>query len=79
MANPFDCFDFVPKRRRYSAGTPPTYYACGICDHYHPADWNGDCREDAARFFVSELDEAHGALGWQEVDMPGTENEESPE
>jgi hypothetical protein len=25
-------------------------YECGICNCYHPWDWNGDCREDAARF-----------------------------
>ena len=25
-------------------------YECGICDSLHPWDWNGDCREDAARF-----------------------------
>lgn len=24
-------------------------YECGICDCYHPWEWNGDCREDAAR------------------------------
>lgn len=60
---------------RYSAASPPTYYECGICGSYHPADWNGDCREDAARFAPDELDAAHGAgpaagLGWEEVDMP---------
>ena len=26
------------------------FYECGICDCYHLWEWNGDCREDAARF-----------------------------
>ncbi len=25
------------------------YYECGICDHLHPWDWSGDCRDDANR------------------------------
>lgn len=25
-------------------------YECGCCSHYHPWNWNGDCREDANRF-----------------------------
>ena len=25
------------------------YYECGICDCYHPWEWDGDCREDANR------------------------------
>jgi hypothetical protein len=44
-------------------------YACGICDHYHPADWDGDCRDDANR--ISDPN------GWgEEVPMPGTEEED---
>ena len=27
-----------------------TLYECGICDHYHPWDFSGDCREDDNRF-----------------------------
>jgi hypothetical protein len=27
-----------------------TLYECNICSCYHPWDWNGDCREDKARF-----------------------------
>ena len=46
-----------------------TYYHCGICDHMHNALWDGDCREDAARFFADELDEKHGPVGWDEIDM----------
>lgn len=48
----------------------PRYYECGICGDYHPADWDGDCREDVARFTANDLDRKHGALGWTEVDMP---------
>lgn len=25
-------------------------YECGICECYHPWNWQGDCREDANRF-----------------------------
>ena len=28
----------------------PKLYECGICDCYHPWDWDGDCRDDANRF-----------------------------
>jgi len=36
-----------------------TYYDCGICGQYHPIEWNGDCREDASRFTLDELDSEH--------------------
>jgi hypothetical protein len=58
--------EFGPKK--------PRYYQCGICDSYHSAEWNGDCREDDARFFADQLDEKHGPYGWDEVPMPGTED-----
>lgn len=25
------------------------FYECGICDCYHPWEWDGDCRDDANR------------------------------
>jgi hypothetical protein len=50
--------------------TRPTYYRCGICDHYHSIKWDGDCRENDARFEMDQLDTMHGPLGWDEVDMP---------
>lgn len=53
------------------------YYLCGICGHYHPADWNGDCREDQARFTGDELDRKHGN-GWVEVPMPGGDESFEP-
>ncbi|WP_200338661.1 hypothetical protein [Rhodovibrio sodomensis] len=52
----------------------PTYYECGICEAFHPADWNGDCRDDNNRFWPDQLDARHGAHGWEEIDMPGTED-----
>lgn len=62
--------------RRRGAGlgrankTQPRYYRCGICDSYHSAEWNGDCRQDDARFDNLDLDARHGRLGWDEIDMP---------
>ena len=29
-------------------------YECGICDMFHPWAWDGDCRDDANRFFPDE-------------------------
>lgn len=48
----------------------PEFYACGICDHCHPIDWDGDCRDDANRFTSAALDDRYGAEGWVEVEMP---------
>lgn len=47
-------------------------YYCGICDHYHRADWDGDCRDDAERFTLAEIITHFGVEGfdWIEVDMP---------
>lgn len=46
------------------------FYQCGICDCYHPRQWNGDCRDDKNRFAVDQLDEKYGPDGWTEVEMP---------
>ncbi len=51
----------------------PKYYRCGICESLHPALWGGDCREDANRYAPDELDRKHGALGWDEVEMPSAD------
>jgi hypothetical protein len=40
----------------------PVYYACEICGHNHPWDWDGDCRDNANRFTDEQLDEKHGAF-----------------
>lgn len=29
---------------------------CGSCDQYHPETFGGDCREDATRIAVPDLD-----------------------
>lgn len=49
------------------------FYECGICGAWHSVQWNGDCRQDSARFFPEDLDAAFGPLGWNEVDQPGAE------
>jgi hypothetical protein len=52
---------YVPKQKPDIA-----YYAeCDICGSFHRHDWNGDCREDTARFTSEKLDEKHGTYGWQ--------------
>jgi hypothetical protein len=38
----------------------PVYYDCGICGHFHPIAWNGDCRDDANRFTHDDLETKHG-------------------
>lgn len=47
------------------------YYECGICDHYHALDFNGDCRADDARFTAADLDSLHGAHEWEIVSVDG--------
>ena len=46
------------------------FYECGICGAFHPADWDGDCRDDRHRFEggPEELNALFGE-GWEEVDM----------
>jgi hypothetical protein len=53
---------------RHLAAQKPQYYHCGICEQYHAIGFNGDCRQDSARFFIEDLDALHGALGWDEVE-----------
>ncbi len=40
--------------------TPPKYYTCGICDHYHLTGFAGDCRDDSERFTADQLEAMHG-------------------
>jgi hypothetical protein len=49
---------------------PPQFYDCGCCGHYHPVNWDGDCRDDENRFAADELDERYGS-DWEEVSQPG--------
>ncbi len=48
----------------------PKFYECGICGAWHRLEWNGDCREDAARWFPDQIDKLYGAHGWTAVEMP---------
>lgn len=43
----------------------PIFYECGICDHVHPWDWDGDCRDNANRFTRDQLDERFGPHGYE--------------
>ncbi len=67
--------DYLDAAGKHPAG--PRFYECGICGSYHYNYWNGDCREDAARFDVEELDERFGVDGWEEVPMSEDEEDES--
>lgn len=42
------------------------YFECPICEHHHPKDFDGDCRDNENRFTVEQLIEKHGEL-WLEV------------
>ena len=56
----------------HAAQTMQAIYECGICGHYHRSDWNGDCREDAERMTLDEVESRFGAedAGWIEVETP---------
>jgi len=63
--NPFGPNDFTDPQ-------PPQFYECGCCGHYHPVNWNGDCRDDANRFTWEDLDLKYGEDQWEEIfeDVP---------
>lgn len=42
-----------------------TFYECGICGHIHPWEWDGDCRDDANRLTLNELDDQYGENGYE--------------
>ncbi len=42
------------------------FYECGICECIHPWEWNGDCREDAARFFCDTIPPDAELYPWQD-------------
>ena len=46
----------------------PDFYSCDICSCYHPAKFEGDCRDASNRFTPVELDEKYGGLNWNEVE-----------
>lgn len=41
----------------------PRFYRCGCCEHLHPADYYGDCRDDEARFTDDEVERLYGREG----------------
>ena len=80
------CLAKVPENTNPVNGRPQ-FYDCGICGHYHPHSWNGDCRDDNNRFTIMELEKKYGDIierggkklletGWNEVPMPGSEDDE---
>ena len=46
-----------------------TYYHCGSCNSYHPANWDGDCRDDENRYSRQDLDDKHDGE-WEDIDPP---------
>lgn len=59
----------------YASELLPVFYRCGCCECYHPAGFDGDCRDDSNRFAPDELDESYKprgnwqADGWIEIDQ----------
>lgn len=47
----------------------PVFYLCEICGAHHPWNWNGDCRENNARYSYEKLDKQFGCDGWEERSM----------
>lgn len=45
------------------------FYECGICDHVHPWEFNGDCRDDANRFTCEDVEmlfDEPEVVSWEE-------------
>lgn len=57
------------KCKRKKALLLPRYYECGICAHLHAVAWKGDCRDDANRFNIEDLEAKHGVHGFTIVPM----------
>jgi hypothetical protein len=32
-------------------------YECGICSHYHPTSFTGDCRNDSMRYTHKQIEQ----------------------
>ena len=54
-------------QQRIDVATPckPRFILCGCCEHLHPADFAGDCRDDTNRFLPQALDRQFGDDGLQ--------------
>jgi hypothetical protein len=46
----------------------PQFFECPACSHFHPVGFEGDCRDDEARFTRDALDLRYGDDGWEEAD-----------
>ena len=42
------------------------YYECGICEHLHPWNFDGDCRDDANRLRSDEIPNDAEVLSWND-------------
>jgi len=60
----------IDATRVVSKGKVPQFFRCGCCECFHSRDFYGDCRNDAERFAMDELDEALGAFNWEEIEQP---------
>lgn len=47
----------------------PRFYECGCCGAMHSVSFGGDCRENAARLDIEDLNREYGPHGWIEVDF----------
>ncbi len=45
------------------------FIECGQCGHWHARELPGsvDCRDDAHRFPLDDLDHHYGSAGWEEI------------
>lgn len=43
----------------------PKFIECGCCECLHRADYYGDCRNDAERFNVEDLEKKYGVFGFE--------------
>ena len=46
--------------------TTRIFYECGICSCIHLWNWNGDCRENAARFNLDDLSFDDELKSWED-------------
>jgi hypothetical protein len=54
------------KARIERAESITRFYECGICDHLHPWDWDGDCRDDLNRFTGDEIPDDAQVSTWDD-------------
>lgn len=48
------------------------FYECGCCGMYHPAQFNGDCRDDANRYAPEDLPDGWEEMRQEELDPDAT-------